>query len=236
VCAKTGVPTDGYTKIRVSSAPTWTWILLLFRILPFLIAQYFATVHVEGIVPMSDVAQRRVTVFNRLFIGLVALGAVVIVVGWALDTEAAVILVGLAMMIAAVFAMFLALPFVLPSGAIMGAWVQLSFLNERFVAELDRFYGRSAAPPTGWNNSPTVKRWVLFIGGALILTLLMGICIGGNDTPSDSAEGKPDDACTVDRLGDVIAVLLLAVGILVINRMLTTTSITDPPALVAALS
>ena len=71
----------GYTKIRFSSAPTWTWILLLFGIFPFLIAGYFATVHVEGIVPMSDVAQRRVTVFNRLFIGLVALGAVVIVVG-----------------------------------------------------------------------------------------------------------------------------------------------------------
>jgi len=183
VCAKTGAPTDGYTKIRFSSAPSWTWILLLFGILPFLIAQYFATVHVEGIVPMSDVAQRRVTAFNRLFIGLVALGVVVIVVGWALDTEATVILVGLAMLIAAVIAMFLALPFVLPSGAVMGEWVQLSFVNERFVAELDRFYGRSAEQETGWNNSPTVKRWVLFVGGALILALLMGICLGGGDTP-----------------------------------------------------
>jgi hypothetical protein len=65
VCAKTGNPTDGYTRIRFSSAPTWTWILLLFGIFPFLIAHYFARVHVVGIVPMSDVAQRRVTVFNR---------------------------------------------------------------------------------------------------------------------------------------------------------------------------
>lgn len=185
VCAKTGVPTHGYTKIRFSSAPTWTWILLLFGILPFLIAQYFATVHVEGIVPMSDVAQRRVTVFNRLFIGLVALGAVVIVVGWwALDTEAAVILVGLAMMIAAAFVMFLALPFVLPSGAVMGEWVQLSFVHERFAAELDRFYRRSIEPATGWNNSPTVKRWVLFVGGALILALLLTLCFGGGETPA----------------------------------------------------
>jgi hypothetical protein len=183
VCAKTGVSADGYTKIRFSSAPTWTWILLLFGIFPFLIAQYFATVRVEGIVPMSEVAQRRVTVFNRLFIGLVALGAVIIVVGWALDTEAVVILTGLATMIAAVFAMVLTLPFVLPSSAVMGEWVQLSFVIERFAAELDRFYGRSAVPmATGWNNSPTVKGWVLFVGGLLLLTLLLGICFGGGDT------------------------------------------------------
>lgn len=184
VCAKTGVPTDGYTKIRFSSAPTWTWILLLFGILPFLIAQYFATVHVEGIVPMSDVAQRRVTVFNRLFIGLVALGVVVIAVGFVLDTEAAVILVGLAILVAAVFTMFLAMPSVLPSGAVMGEWVQLSFVHERFAAELDRFYRRSVEQATGWNNSPTVKRWVLFVGAALILALLLSICFAGGETPA----------------------------------------------------
>ena len=184
VCAKTGVPTDGSTKIRFSSAPTWTWILLLFGIFPFLIAQYFATVRVEAIVPMSDVAQRRVAVFNRLFIGLVALGVVVIVIGFAFDTEAAVILAGLAILIAAIFVMVLALPFVLPSGTVVGEWVQLSFVNERFAAELDRFYGRSAEPATGWNNSPTVKRWVLFVGAALILVLLLGICFGGGVTPA----------------------------------------------------
>jgi hypothetical protein len=183
VCAKTGEPTDSEVKIRFSSAPGWTWILLFFGIFPFLIAQYFATVHVDGLLPMSDIAQWRVKVFNRLFIGLVVLSAVVIVVGFALDTEAAVILVGLAMMLAAIFAMFLALPFVLPSGAVMGEWVQLSFVNDRFAAALDRFYGRSLEPATGWNNSPTVKMWVLFVGGLLILALLMGICFSGGDTP-----------------------------------------------------
>jgi hypothetical protein len=185
VCAKTGVPTDGWAKIRFSSAPTWTWILLPFGIFPFLIAQSFATVHVEGIVPMSDVAQRRVTVFNRLFIGLVALGALVIVVAWwALDTEPAVILVGLAIMVAAAVVMFLSLPFVLPSGAVMGEWVQLSFVHERFAAELDRFYRRSVEQATGWNNSPTVKRWVVLVGAALILALLFALCFSGGETPA----------------------------------------------------
>lgn len=179
-----GRPDAWMGQDRFSSAPTWTWILLLFGIFPFLIAQYFATVHVEGIVPMSDVAQRRVTVFNRLFIGLVALGVVVIAVGFVLDTEAAVILVGLAILVAAVFTMFLAMPSVLPSGAVMGEWVQLSFVHERFAAELDRFYRRSIEPPTGWNNSPTVKRWVLFVGGALILALLLTLCFAGGETPA----------------------------------------------------
>ena len=71
------------------------------------------------------------------------------------------------MLVAAAFVMFLAMPFVLPSGAVMGDWVQLSFVHERFAAELDRFYRRSVEPAAGWNNSPTVKRWVLFVGGAL---------------------------------------------------------------------
>jgi hypothetical protein len=184
VCAKTGTPTDGYIKIRFSSAPPWTWILLLFGIFPFLIAQFFATVHVEGIVPMSGVAQQRVKVFNRLFIGFVALGALVIGIGWALDTEGDVILVGLAIMIAAIFGMLLAVPFVLPSGSVMGEWVQLSFVDERFAAELDRFYGRSVEPATGWNNSPIVKRWVLFVGGLLILTLVMALCFRGGEAPA----------------------------------------------------
>lgn len=182
VCAKTGEPTDGQVKIRFSSAPGWTWILLFFGIFPFLIAQHYATVHVDSLLPLSDLAQRRVKVFNRLFIGLVALGAVVVIVGWVLDTEAAVILVGLAMMIASAFVMFLALPFVLPSGAVIGEWVQLSFVHERFAAELDRFYRRSVEPATGWNNSPTVKRWVLFVGAALILALLLALCFGGGET------------------------------------------------------
>ncbi|HEX6263686.1 MAG TPA: hypothetical protein VF036_00235 [Actinomycetota bacterium] len=133
---------------------------------------------------MSDVAQRRVTVFNRLFIGLVALGVVVIAVGFVLDTEAAVILVGLAILVASVFTMFLAMPSVLPSGAVMGEWVQLSFVHERFAAELDRFYRRSVEQAAGWNNSPTVKRWVLFVGAALILALLFALCFGGRGTPS----------------------------------------------------
>ena len=71
MCAKTGGPADGYAKVEFSSTPGWTLILLLFGIFPFLIAHAFASVRVDGLVPLSSVAQRRIMALNRLFIGLV---------------------------------------------------------------------------------------------------------------------------------------------------------------------
>jgi hypothetical protein len=65
----------------------------------------------------------------------------------------------------------------------MGEWVWLSFVHESFARELDRIYGRSAEPARGWNNNPTVKRWVLFVGAALVLALLLSICFAGGDAP-----------------------------------------------------
>jgi hypothetical protein len=182
VCAKTGEPSDGQVEIRFSSAPAWTWILLFFGIFPFLIAQYFATVHVDGLLPMSDVAQRRVKILNRVFVGLAILALGVIVVGFL--TESNFVLAGLAMLVAAIVILAVGQSFVLPSGQVASEWVWLSFVDERFAAEMDRFYGRSDEPATGWNNSPTFKRWVLFVGGLLLLALLMGVCLGGGDTPA----------------------------------------------------
>ena len=180
VCAKTGTSSDGQVKIRFSSAPAWTWILLFFGIFPFLIAQYFATVHVDGLLPLSDVAQRRVKILNRVFVGLAILALGVILLGFL--TESNFVLVGLAMLVAAIVILAIGQSFVLPGGQVSGEWVWLSFVDERFAAELDRFYGRSAEPVTGWNNSPTVKRGVLFVGGLLLLALLLGVCLGGGDT------------------------------------------------------
>lgn len=182
MCAKTGEPTDGQVKIRFSSAPAWTWILLFFGIFPFLIAQYFATVQVDGLLPLSDVAQRRVKMLNRVFVGLVALSLGLILIGFL--TESHFVLAGLAMLVAAILILAVGQSFVLPSGQVLGEWVWLSFVDLHFAAELDRFYGRSNEPATGWNNSPTVKRWVLFVGGLLLLALLLGIYIGGGDAPA----------------------------------------------------
>ena len=140
VCAKTGEPADGYTKVEFSSTPGWTLILLLFGIFPFLIAHAFASVRVDGLVPLSTVAQRRITMLNRLFVGLVILSLGVMALGYFIDRG--VILWGFAMLLAALIVLFIGRGFVLPSGQVQDEWVRLSFVNVRFARELDRFYGR----------------------------------------------------------------------------------------------
>jgi hypothetical protein len=140
VCAKTGGPADGFTKVEFSSTPGWMLILLLFGIIPFLIAQAFASVRVDGLIPLSTIAQRRITMFNRLFVGLVVLSLGVIVLGFM--TEQGLILWGLAMLLGAIIVMLIGRAFVLPSGQVKDEWVRLSFVDVRFATELYRFYGR----------------------------------------------------------------------------------------------
>jgi hypothetical protein len=140
VCAKTGGAADGYTRLEVATAPGWTWILLLFGIFPFLIATFFSTVRVVGLVPMSDIARRRVGTFNWLCVGLLVGSLLVIVSGSAANID--LVLIGLAMLIASIVVMIVGRAFVLPSGEVSGEWVKLSFVHERFAREMDRFYGR----------------------------------------------------------------------------------------------
>jgi hypothetical protein len=91
VCAKTGEAADGSARVEFSSSPGWTLILLLFGILPFLIAEHFSRVRVVGLVPMSDVALRRLRTFNRSVLGFLVLSILGLVAG-SLATDASVIL------------------------------------------------------------------------------------------------------------------------------------------------
>lgn len=59
VCVRTGEPTDELAAVRLDSLPEWTWILLLFGVVPFLIAVTFATERVAGRLPMSRRARER---------------------------------------------------------------------------------------------------------------------------------------------------------------------------------
>ena len=140
ICAKTGRKADGYQQIDFSSAPTWTWILLLFGIFPFVIAQYFARVHVVGLLPMSEVAQRRIDRFNRLFVGSVILGLAVVGIGFL--TTSSLVLWGLAIMIVAILVMAIAHEFFLPGGQVRDDWVRLTGVDQRFADEVGRRSGR----------------------------------------------------------------------------------------------
>jgi hypothetical protein len=139
ICAKTGEPADGSIPIEFTSTPAWTLILLLFGIIPFFIARAFSTVRVVGLVPMSDVAQRRKRAFDRASVGLLLLSVTVLAIGVA--THRAVVLTGVAMVIATALFVFFGVPFVLPSGEVSGDWVRLSFVDRRFANALDDWYG-----------------------------------------------------------------------------------------------
>jgi hypothetical protein len=141
ICAKTGDRAEGFVPIEFSSTPGWTWILLLFGIIPFLIARAFSTVRVVGHVPMSDVARRRTRAFNWASIGFLLLGLVVLAIGVA--TSTAVVLTGVAMVVATALFVAIGLPFVLPFGQVEGDWVQLSFVDRRFARALDDWYGNT---------------------------------------------------------------------------------------------
>lgn len=59
VCVMTGDRADDVVEVRFDSTPDWTWILLIFGVLPFLVASWFATERVEGQLPVAgDVVHR----------------------------------------------------------------------------------------------------------------------------------------------------------------------------------
>ncbi len=111
----------------------------MFGIIPFFIAQAFSTVRVVGLVPMSDVAQRRKRAFDRASLGFLLLSVAVLAVGVA--TDRAVVLTGAAMVVATAIFVFFGKPFVVPSGELAGGWVRLSFVDRRFAKALDDWYG-----------------------------------------------------------------------------------------------
>lgn len=65
VCCKTGERADVYDSFEFSDTPSWAWILLLFGILPFLIATAFVTERFSGVLPMSQRARNRLRMARR---------------------------------------------------------------------------------------------------------------------------------------------------------------------------
>lgn len=104
VCVKTGQPADGVTAIRFRTLPAWTWLLLLFGILPFFVALYFAGDRVVGDVPVTRGVVARLLTVRRWAYGLAAGGVALIALGAAVE-GAAVAAVGVAAMLASVAAM-----------------------------------------------------------------------------------------------------------------------------------
>jgi hypothetical protein len=79
VCAKTGEPAAGWVVVEAQRLPGWTFLLLLFGIVPFLIALAFAPERVRGLVPLGTRANQRLRTgrtvrWTTVPLGLVLLG------------------------------------------------------------------------------------------------------------------------------------------------------------------
>jgi hypothetical protein len=142
VCAKTGGAADGVAQLEFTSTPSWTWILLLFGILPFLIARSFSRIRVNASLPMSDDALRRGRVFNWTVRILFAVGVALLIAGSAAGPALA--WAGFAVLLGSVLVLVVGWPFIWPTGHVDGDWVQLGFVHPRFAREMGRFYGARA--------------------------------------------------------------------------------------------
>ena len=82
ICVKSGVETETFMRVGITSAPGWTWILILFGILPFLIVRYLFTKSVAGRVPVTGETERRVRTVQVVLLGLFFAGVALIVIGF----------------------------------------------------------------------------------------------------------------------------------------------------------
>lgn len=85
VCVLSGREADGTTSFRLARTPGWTYVLLLFGILPFIVAMFFATERITIHLPvereaLAAVRRRRHRAIAAVVIG-VAVGVVSAVVG-----------------------------------------------------------------------------------------------------------------------------------------------------------
>jgi hypothetical protein len=176
VCAKTGMPATGFATVRVSKLPGWTWILLLFGIWPFLIAWYFATRRIDALIPMSDLALRRVRAYTLTYATLFTLAVVLFLIG-AFGEHPTLAWLGLLTALLTLLFIAFGWLFVYPTARFLDEdWISLSFVDERFATSLDRWYGESrlaaSVQPGGTARDKPVNRigtTVLLVAVALVL-------------------------------------------------------------------
>lgn len=78
VCCRTGEHAGSYDTFEFSHTPSWTWILIIFGVLPFLIAAAFVSQRFVGVLPFSLRARARLAAGRRL---VWVLGSSALVVG-----------------------------------------------------------------------------------------------------------------------------------------------------------
>ena len=81
VCVRTGDRADRVLGMTLRSLPRWTYLLLLFGVLPFVVAFAFTRTISHGVVPISDGPLQRIRRARAAALALFAAGAVLTVAG-----------------------------------------------------------------------------------------------------------------------------------------------------------
>jgi hypothetical protein len=138
VCAVSGQPTDLQVRTRFETLPDWTWILLLFGVLPFLVALVFATERIPALVPLhQDVLDRRRAHRRRGWLAGVA-GAALLVLGMVADAAVPVWLglAALGVVLLSLLGASRAFPRARPDRSGLGVW--LRGVHPSFVAAVEQ--------------------------------------------------------------------------------------------------
>jgi MFS family permease len=146
VCCKTGVHTDDYVRITFVETPGWTWILLPFGFIPFLIARLFVTTEFDGVLPMSPPFVRRMGRLRRVaqIAGVAGVGC--LIAAMFVSTELAVlgfVLIGIAA------ACLIASTIMAPDAKrdVGRGAVEIKSVHRRFVETIEAAWAQSGITP-----------------------------------------------------------------------------------------
>lgn len=147
VCVKTGARADRVLGVYLRDVPRWTYLLLLFGVVPFVIAWTFTRTASRGVVPIADEPLRRLRTARAAAAALFVLGVALLVAG---SRIAAFAVAGVPVLIAALVAILVWIPLLGIRGAIVvddmhpGRCIVLSRVHPAFrraVEEMGRALG-----------------------------------------------------------------------------------------------
>jgi membrane-bound ClpP family serine protease len=164
VCVKTGQPADRWVRRSFSTAPRWTYWLLLAGVLvlgviPYLIVRAVVSVKATGQLPFTRTVASRLVAFTVGGLAALLVGIILFVVGAAANSGAVAVL--------GVLLFFLGLVLLVASGRMSPRAVvrkQNEFPNDRVVvlrkvhpkfAEAVSAQQRAGQQPTSWQAPPS---------------------------------------------------------------------------------
>lgn len=81
VCVVTGVPTDSTARVRFRTVPGWTWVFIIFGLLPVIIIQLLTQKTARGRVPMIPARRRWILLVQWTTAVAIVFAVVLVIVG-----------------------------------------------------------------------------------------------------------------------------------------------------------